>query len=443
MDMGLQLPDIEDCCMDTHALVNGQKELKLPKFGTVVISINSGKSQAFKKDKKNLLPLETKELKKIDKTASDLLTVELKSIQSTLKACTRRLESVWCSNNSWMWEDLQKYWFNHPIASTLAKNLIWRIQNGKNIRDGLWHNQGLADVKGKPLGKIPPKAKVTLWHPAYSPDSVDSWRKHILEFQIRQPIRQAFREIYLATDAERKTVDTSARFAGNILKQNQFAALCRELGWDISLVGPFDSYSNAEKTIKPFDLTIGWGGDPVGDECNGVFYSYITMKDVTFSKQINEIPPIVFSEILRDLDLFVSVASIGVDPNWNSRQSNPLMADYWSKFTNADITESGRLRRESLELLIPLLPCGKKLSIGKKHLDVTGVLRNYQIHLQSGAVFRQPDNKHICIVPKSDNDEKSLAILVGDPMLSLIVSKALILANDDQIKDKSILSQIR
>ena len=31
-----------------------------------------------------------------------------------------------------------------------------------------------------------------------------------------------------------------------------------------------------------------------------------------------EIPPIVFSEAMRDVDLFVGVTSIGADTNWQS-----------------------------------------------------------------------------------------------------------------------------
>ena len=43
-----------------------------------------------------------------------------------------------------------------------------------------------------------------------------------------QPIKQAHREIYLLTDAERQTQSYSNRFAAHILRQHQFTALCQQ-----------------------------------------------------------------------------------------------------------------------------------------------------------------------------------------------------------------------
>ncbi len=57
----------------------------------------------------------------------------------------------------------------------------------------------------------------------------------------------------------------------------------------------------------------------------------------------------------------------------------------------------------------------------------------------------EPNNQYLCIV--QDRKSKSAASGIylpfeGDPLLWLILSKALLLANDKKIKDPSILSQI-
>jgi hypothetical protein len=47
---------------------------------------------------------------------------------------------------------------------------------------------------------------VRLWHPMQEePGEVLAWRDWLAELEIRQPFKQAHREVYLLTDAERTT----------------------------------------------------------------------------------------------------------------------------------------------------------------------------------------------------------------------------------------------
>ena len=66
------------------------------------------------------------------------------------------------------------------------------------------------------------------------------WRAHLENRQLTQPFKQAHREIYLLTDAERETRVYSNRFAGHILRQHQLASLARERGWDYEYLGAWD-----------------------------------------------------------------------------------------------------------------------------------------------------------------------------------------------------------
>ena len=56
-----------------------------------------------------------------------------------------------------------------------------------------------------------------------------------MEHEIRQPFKQAYREIYLITDAELNTRVYSNRYAAHILRQHQFNSLCAAKGWKNSL----------------------------------------------------------------------------------------------------------------------------------------------------------------------------------------------------------------
>jgi len=57
-----------------------------------------------------------------------------------------------------------------------------------------------------------------------------------------------------------------------------------------------------------------------------------------------------------------------------------------------------------------------------------------------------PNDKYLCIVPKQAagvDSEQVFLPFEGDNMLSIILSKALLLAEDTKITDQMILSQIR
>jgi hypothetical protein len=55
-----------------------------------------------------------------------------------------------------------------------------------------------------------------------------------------------------------------------------------------------------------------------------------------------------------------------------------------------------------------------------------------------------PNDQYLCIVPKSDPTASGTGYLPfeGDRMLAVILSKAMLLAQDTKITDPSILSQL-
>ena len=59
----------------------------------------------------------------------------------------------------------------------------------------------------------------------------------------------------------------------------------------------------------------------------------------------------------------------------------------------------------------------------------------------------EPNDQYLCIVPKpasvTSATQKVYLPFEGDRIMAIILSKALMLAADDKIKDATILSQIR
>ena len=86
-------------------------------------------------------------------------------------------------------------------------------------------------------------------------------------------------------------------------------------------------------------------------------------------------------------------------------------------------------------------------SFTEKFLVVRGKIRSYKIHLGSGNILMEPNDQYLCIVadrPSASKAPQNLFLpFEGDTTLSLILSKALLLANDLKIKDQTIVRQIR
>ena len=81
-----------------------------------------------------------------------------------------------------------------------------------------------------------------------------------------QPFKQAHREIYILTDAERRTDTYSNRFAAHIIRQHQFSALCQQRGWRYTLQGNWDSFNIPTLQLPQWDLRVEFWVQALADE---------------------------------------------------------------------------------------------------------------------------------------------------------------------------------
>lgn len=140
---------------------------------------------------------------------------------------------------------------------------------------------------------------------------------------------------------------------------------------------------------------------------------------------LGSVPPVVFSEAMRDLDLVVSVAHAGgVDPE-----------------ATASTTE---MRAALIRQTARLLKLANIEFAGDRHVVITGRLGEYSLHLGSGVVHRRPGGA-VCIIPVGSQHRGRvfLPFADDDPKTAEIVSKVLLLARDQEIKDPTILEQLR
>jgi hypothetical protein len=436
------------------------------------------------------------ELKRVDQAAGE--------IRKTLAAQRLRVERLLMTENWWSYGRWRELYLEHPLLQVLAQRLIWAFGDAEQPTLGAWLDGQLVDVDDRPLDGLADDTQVRLWHPILTPaDTVLAWRRWLERHAVTQPFKQAHREIYILTDAERETGDHSNRFAQHILRQHQFRALCLERGWQYGLQGSFDSADTATPTLSlpRWKLTVQFDVEPIEDDelmtPNGIF-RYVTTDAVRFTRAtpdsartvqqamrreirrraleilrgaqpgalreiveeslavlpappepvlLAEVPPVVFSEVMRDVDLFVGVCSVGTDPTWGDGAPADH-AGYWERFAFGELTPSAQTRRAVLERSVPRLAIAPRCTLEARFLVVRGDLRTYRIHLGSGNIQMEPNNQYLCIVPaKSPSPfpgEPGHIYLPfeGDSTMAVILSKAFLLANDTAIKDPSITRQI-
>lgn len=386
----------------------------------------------------------------------------LKDIQAMLPAQRDRLDGLFLAQRSWPFAVWRERYLDHPLVGSIARRLIW-------CADGvaaLFADGAATDVTGRPLA-VADTATVSPWHPVgRAIEEVMAWRRRLEALGITQPFKQAHREIYLLTDAERRTATYSNRFAAHILRQHQFNALCAARGWKNQLRLMVDaSYNPPSRDLPQWGLRaefwIEGVGTTYGTDTNETgTYLRVATDQVRFYRlsaaargaapaellALEAVPPLVFSEIMRDVDLFVGVGSVGNDPTWQDGGPGGRFRDYWQSYSFGELAASAKTRREVLESLVPRLKIAERCSFADRFLVVRGEKRTYKIHLGSGNILMEPNDQYLCIVPdqgaRTSGEEGLHLPFEGDAMLSIILSKAFLLAADSKIKDASIVSQI-
>jgi hypothetical protein len=407
----------------------------------------------------------------------------VKDIRKMLPAQRERLDNLFLLQKKWTYDSWLARYINHPLVGTIARRLIWKISKDDNTASAIWFEGHLVSQDGKPMDWLDHTTTVELWHPIHAePDAVLEWRRFLMDHEIRQPFKQAYREIYLLTDAERNTRVYSNRYAAHILRQHQFNSLCATKGWKNSLrLMVDDIYPPATKLLLQWGLRAEYWiegiGDQYGTDTNETgTYLYLTTDQVRFYRNdavenrahaggggysaprwngigqaeplpLEDIPPLVFSEIMRDVDMFVGVASVGNDPTWMDGGGEARYQDYWHSYSFGELTESSRTRKQVLETLVPRLKIAERCKLTDKFLVVRGDIRTYKIHLGSGNILMEPNDQYLCIVPSRRNREagkdKLFVPFEGDQTLAIILSKAFLLAEDTKITDSSITRQLK
>ncbi len=387
-----------------------------------------------------------------------------KELEQIYLAQRTRLESSFVLPRGIPLAHWRQYFVEHPLLG-FGRKLIWAFRNEQGWeRSGISSGQGVTDSSGNPVD-LGEAQTVRLWHPLASDSAeIQRWRERIFAEKIRQPFRQAFREFYEVTDDERQTKGYSNRFAKVLMRQHQFAGLCRARGWDYRLMSAnFDGGNVPTKKFDAWNMRVEFYVDipsdrdrslvesALGEQSGAGINLFIGSDQVRFYRDgreiaMDEVPAILYSEVMRDVDLFTSVSAVGGDETWADHGDRGI-GIFSEEFDTQELSGLNTCGARLFRLSCRNTPIHERCKIHETWLEVRGQLGTYRIEFAWGGVMLVTESGvRRLTIPRKILDAVSLdfaAIPIDlDYRTETILRKACVLADDWKIESPDLIQQL-
>ena len=402
------------------ALINEMKEYFVPKKlddVDVYIKIDDlGQSEIiYEKAGKELKSLPTK-LKK-DKYIEAIKEVH-KNLKEQYRRSRKMLEEAMEDGIEFYGYEIENLMTN-PVIAPILKSLIFKMGNDL----GYYVDKKLKSAKKKSVAvKDDSLLKIAHCFDLFESGEWAIYQKDIFDRELKQPFKQVFRELYVKT-VDEKGRDKSLRYAGHQVQPAKTVALLKTRRWIIDGQEGLEKVYYKENIIAKIFALADWFSPadieaPTLEEVQ--FFDRKTFKPIL----IDDVPDLIFTEVMRDIDLVVSVAHIGdVDP----------------EASHSTI----EMRKAIVEFNCKLFKL-KNVTFTENHALIKGERAEYSIHLGSGLVHQKAGSAiNVLPVHSQHRGRVFLPFIDDDPKTAEIMAKVLLFAQDDKIKDVFILEQIK
>ena len=402
------------------ALINEMKEYFVPKKlddVDVYIKIDDlGQSEIiYKKAGKELKSLPTK-LKK-DKYIEAIKEVH-KNLKEQYRRSRKMLEEAMEDGTEFYGYEIENLMTN-PVIAPILKSLVFKMGNDL----GYYVDNKLKSAKKKFVAvKDDSLLKIAHCFDLFESGEWATYQKDIFDRELRQPFKQVFRELYVKT-VDEKGRDKSLRYAGHQVQPAKTVALLKTRRWIIDGQEGLEKVYYKKNIIAKVFALADWFSPadieaPTLEEVQ--FFDRKTFKPIL----IDEVPDLIFTEVMRDIDLVVSVAHIGdVDP----------------EASHSTI----EMRKAIIEFNCKLFKL-KNVTFTENHALIKGERAEYSIHLGSGLIHQKAGSAiNVLPVHSQHRGRVFLPFIDDDPKTAEIIAKVLLFAQDDKIKDVFILEQIK
>lgn len=237
----------------------------------------------------------------------------------------------------------------------------------------------------------------------------------------KQPFRQVFRELYVKLPEE-LDMFSSRMFAGNQIQPSKTVACLKGRKWVADYEDGLQKIYYKQNIIARIYALADWFS-PSDIEAPTLEWVEFSDRKTFQSIAIKDVPDVIYSEVMRDVDLAVSVAHAGgVDP-----ETSHSTVEMRAVIVGFNLSLFGL----------------NNVTVEGSHAVIKGKMGTYSVHLGSG-VIHQMGGHQINVLPVHSQNRGKLFLpfIDEDPKTAEIMSKIVLFAKDDKIKDPYILDQL-
>ncbi|MFI5458284.1 MAG: DUF4132 domain-containing protein [Isosphaerales bacterium] len=281
-----------------------------------------------------------KPLASLPKSAPKDVLAEFKELGATLrevvKAQVLRLENLMVRQQRWPVDRWSELFTTHPVLLPVAVRLIWGVYGDAGKLQAAFRtleDRTFTQATDLPF-ELPAKGRIGIVHPLeLTEDQRKAWQTHLADYEITPPFPQLERPVVqLAPDrAGKKSV---TEYAGTNLNGMTFKGRADRFGWTRGSVCDAGSITTYFKSFPAagVDVFLGLDGMYIGIDMS----AEIELKDAFFVRagsvktgsytydepgnenddrvlRFGDVPPIVYSEVLGDLQKIAGKNKSGGD----------------------------------------------------------------------------------------------------------------------------------
>ena len=229
---------------------------------------------------------------------------QIKEIETQIKIQAKRIEGYFFTNKKWQTKDWKEKFYDNHFMKLLSSNLIWSGQVDSETELFSFKEASFENLNGA-LIDLNKYNQISLWHPVVSsPEIIDSINERIQLEKWSPPFKQVDRECFGPNSIDSML---AIRMDKAIISQ-----LLKSRGW--STASPY------KLKLEAIHLKVEMITEDANDGTRG-FYSGSANTCLTelkyFEKEVpveaSQLDPIVLSEILRDVNMFVMVGNKNLD----------------------------------------------------------------------------------------------------------------------------------
>jgi len=276
----------------TFAIVFGED--LLPRVKDADGKVHADLPKPSKSDAKDLAKAAKTKLAALKKDARTTASLQIARMERAMRSARAISASVFTS-----------CFAEHPWMTHLARRFVWGAYEGTSLKSSfrVAEDGSLANVDDAAF-ELSPEMTVTLLHPLALPKGeVERWGQLFADYEILQPFPQLARPVFTIEDAER-TTKVLSRYDGRTVSYSALRGL-EARGWErwydasVQMAQRLDS-----KSVVVLGTEPGWhpsetAADIEPQRIDGL---HLTIEGDGFGS----LPPLVFSEIVYDLETLTS-----------------------------------------------------------------------------------------------------------------------------------------